>query len=151
MKNARTLLAALTASHTFRPLSQHRCYRRYLDLLPERFRRAIAFVTVKNDRLMIALSHPGYKMELHYNQELLKSLLSSLIEQRPECAFMQAKEVVIFTSRYHTPNPAANSEETIPRYRELGRGDFELPEGPEDLKESFRRIRERMRRKKESR
>jgi hypothetical protein len=82
----------------FRPLSSHACYRKFINLLPERFRRAFAFVYIRNETLFVALSHPGYKMELNYNKELLKSLLSTLGTHDEKCRFMSAREVVFFVS-----------------------------------------------------
>ncbi len=117
-------------------------------MLPERFRRGIAFVTVKNRRLMVALSHPGLKMELNYNQELLKSLLSSLIAAREECRFMEADEVVVFLSRYHRPSDEEASP-TDPRYSELAEGIFRVTTENEALRESLERIRDAIRRNRE--
>ena len=140
MKTAQSLLASLSSLHTFRPLSRHRCYRAYLAMLPPRFREAIAFVTVKNRRLMVALSHPGLKMELNYNQELLKSLLSTLLAHREECRFMEADEIVIFLSRYHQPRKDSEHS-TDPRYTELAEGTFPIDTRHEELRESLERIR----------
>ncbi|HFC03749.1 MAG TPA: DUF721 domain-containing protein [Nitratifractor salsuginis] len=148
MKTAQSLLASLVDTHTFRPLSQHRCYRKFLELLPPRFRQAIAFVTVKNRQLMVALSHPGYKMELNYNQDVLKSLLRTLMEARPDCAFMAADRIVIFHSKYHPMPGGSEKSETVPRYREAADGAFRLPESDPELREAFLRIREHIRRKR---
>jgi len=139
MKNSRAIVGSLIASSQFKPLRQHSCYRKFLDLLPPRFRGAIAFVTIKNRRLMVGLSHPGYKMELNYNQDLLKSLLSTLREHRPECAFMEAESIVFFLSRYHAPREEDRS--TVPRYRELATGEFSGPLRNEALRETFEAIR----------
>jgi hypothetical protein len=149
MKTAQTLMAALRASHPFRPLSQHRCYREFLRLLPPRLRRAIAFVTVKNGQLMVALSHPGFKMELNYNQDVLKSLLRAWVRERPECRFMEAEKVVVFLSRHHS-REEERDDSTIPRYHERAEGAFSLPEGDETLTRSFERIREWIRRNREA-
>ncbi|ADV45692.1 DciA family protein [Nitratifractor salsuginis] len=142
MKTARHLLASLCDTHAFRPLEQHRCTRRFLELLPPRFQQAIAFVTVKNRQLMVALSHPGYKMELNYNQDVLKSLLSTLIDTCPECRFMEADRIVIFPSKFHTgSNSSKEDEETVPHYSELATGTFRIPETDEPLRECFLKIR----------
>ena len=140
MKTARTLLASITSLHTFRPLSRHRCYRAFLEMLPARFRQGIAFVTVKNRRLMVALSHPGLKMELNYNRELLKGILSKLTAHREECRFMEADEVVVFLSRYHRPKDTAR-EPTVPRYTELAEGNFTAETENGELRETLERIR----------
>ncbi|WP_292658854.1 hypothetical protein [Nitratifractor sp.] len=149
MKTAQMLLASLVDTHRFRPLSQHHCYRKFLELLPPRFQEAIAFVTVKNRQLMVALSHPGYKMELNYNQDLLKSLLSSLIAQSPECAFMAADRIVIFASKYHPMPNEDSTDETVPRYAEAAVGEFRLPDADPRLRESFQKIRQLIRRHRE--
>ncbi|WP_456431509.1 DciA family protein [Nitratifractor sp.] len=115
----------------------------YLELLPPRFREAIAFVTVKNGQLMVALRHPGFKMELNYNQELLKSLLSTLIAHRRECAFMEARSVAIFLSRHHTPPGERPSSD--PGYSETATGDFPLSVHDRDLAGIFESIRSHIR------
>ncbi len=88
---------------------------------------------------MVGLSHPGYKMELNYNQELLKSLLSTLRAHRSECAFMEADEIVFFVSKYRR-RPEEESA-TVPRYSELATGSFETKLENPELAESFLRIR----------
>ena len=113
-------------------------------MLPPRFRRAIAFVTVKDSRLMVALTHPGFKMELNYNKDLLKSLLSTLIAHHEECRFMEAEEIVIFLSRYHQ-NDGHPAEETVPRYPERARGTFQAPVRHPEVAEILERIREEIR------
>ena len=148
MKESSSILASVLGASQFQPLRQHRCYRQFLELLPPRFRNAIAFVTVKNRRLMVGLSHPGYKMELNYNQELLKGLLSTLIRHRPECAFMEADRLVFFHSRYH---PLTNEDpDTVPHYRELARGEFQTLPEDEALRERFEKIRHWIRKNRES-
>ncbi len=148
MKESSAILASVLGASQFQPLRQHRCYRQFFELLPPRFRKAIAFVTVKNRQLMVGLSHPGYKMELNYNQELLKSLLSTLIRHRPECAFMKADRLVFFHSRYHPLK--AEDPRTVPRYRELARGDFQTLPEDEALRERFERIRHWIRKNREN-
>ncbi len=93
---------------------------------------------------MVGLRHPGYKMELNYNQELLKSLLSTLREHRPECAFMEAESVVLFASKYHPF--IEKTSETVPHYQELAIGEFEVLPSDERLRESFESIRRLIRR-----
>ena len=144
MKKSAAILEHLVDQSQFKPLRQHRCYRLFLDLLPPRFRHAIAFVTLKNRRLMVGLSHPGYKMELNYNQELLKSLLTTLRQHRPECAFMEAESVVLFHSRYHPFDKEIS--DTVPHYRELAEGTFTTLPSDEKLREHFESIRRHIRR-----
>ncbi len=150
MKNIQMLLSSLLDTHRFDPLSQHKCYRKFLELLPPRFQKAIAFVTVKNRQLMVALSHPGYKMELNYNKELLKSLLNNFIKVRSECNFMEADKIIIFQSKYHMPRVLKDIEDTIPYYKEMAVGDFKLPKSNPKLKELFSQIQEAIKHNREN-
>jgi len=150
MKTAQSLCASLVSSRHFRPLSQHRCIRMFLEMLPPRFRQAIAFVTVKESRLMVGLAHPGFKMELNYNQDLLKSLLTTLRAHHPECAFMQAEEIVIFHSRYHR-REASRIPETVPRYPERAKGRFEAQVEDPAVAEILERIRRQIQSRGEER
>ncbi len=140
MKNARTIISSLVGQTHFKSLTQHRCYKKYIQLMPPRFREAIAFMTVKNGNLMIALSHPGYKMELNYNKELLKSLLSTLVEHEEECAFMETEKIIIFVSGFHRAEEKISTE-TVPRYAERAKGDFSAEPSNGRLKEIFDKIR----------
>ncbi len=78
-------------------------------------------------------------MELNYNKDLLKSILSSFIRINSECAFMQVDKIVIFQSKYHTPQQV-DKQDTIPHYKELATGDFQLPQSNQKLKELFLKI-----------
>ena len=142
MKTTETILQSLTGQPQFRTLGRHRCYQRFMALLPPRFREAISFVYVRDFTLHVALRHPGYKMELNYNKELLKDLLATLTDNQPECASLRAKKVVLFTSRYAVSPPVQNARAaTIPYYYELAVGTFEDRSTHPDLRRQFERIR----------
>ena len=141
MKSAKTILGSLVEKHTFYSLSPHSCYKQFLDLLPPRFRQAIAFVTIRRGHLMVALSHPGYKMELYYNKELLKSLLSSLARHEKSCAFMrEVDDIVFFISKYHNPSSSATENNTVPHYSEQAEGNFSEELRNMELGDIFRNI-----------
>jgi len=142
MKTSQTILNTLTGHATFRPLSAHRCYGQFLGMLPPRFREAIGFVYVRNRTLHVALRHPGYKMELNYNQELLKSLLATLGEHQPECAHLRADRVVLFVSRYASSSvTGTDNEESVPYYTELAEGTFVNRTETPELHEQFEQLR----------
>ncbi len=145
MKTTRSILDALTGLPHFRTLEQHRCYQQYLRLLPPRFQAAIAFVYVRSATLHVALRHPGYKMELNYNQELLKSLLTTLIEHDAGCASLHADSVVLFVSKYAAPPASDADETTVPRYHELAEGIFEDHTSSPQLQTQFARLRSAIR------
>lgn len=136
MKSSKQILSLLTRQPQFGSLVQHTCYQKFMALLPPRFQQAIAFIYIKNRTLFIALSHPGYKMELNYNKELFKALLATVRQYAPECQEQLADTVVFFNSRHHTHEEPVH-QDTIPYYSELSGGNFEATLDDEALKEKF--------------
>jgi hypothetical protein len=123
-------------------LKQQECYRKFTTLLGKHLQNAIAFVYVKNRTLFVAVKHPGFKMELHYNRDLLKSVLTQLAAHDDKCSMLDAKEVIIFHSKYHPVRPKETGEETIPYYEELAKSEFEIQTEDEALKTQFEKIKE---------
>ncbi|MCF6205977.1 MAG: hypothetical protein L3J47_03665 [Sulfurovum sp.] len=121
-------------------LKQQECYRKFIRLLGRHLQNAIAFVYVKNQTLFVAVKHPGFKMELHYNRDLLKSVLTQLVTHEHTCAMLRADKVVIFHSRYHPVNEP--KEETVPHYEELAKSEFDICTEDEALKAQFEKIKE---------
>jgi len=109
--------------------------------LPPRFKQAIAFIYIKDNTLFLALSHPGYKMELNYNKDLFKSLLETVQKYAPECTKYQADSVVVFNSKFHTPKNEDRAD-TIPYYNELSSGEFWMEFDDDKLREKFEKSRE---------
>ncbi|MEA3418594.1 MAG: hypothetical protein U9Q90_04265 [Campylobacterota bacterium] len=143
MKNARSILSHLTHQPQFRSLRKQSCYRKFIHLLPPKFQQAIAFVYIDKATLFIALSHPGYKMELNYNRDLLKSVLTMMGEHDPECSEMKAEKVVIFNSKYHSSVPKEHPS-TDPKYTELAKADFTVQTDDVTLREKFEIIKKRI-------
>jgi hypothetical protein len=123
-------------------LKQQECYRKFTALLGKHLQNAIAFVYVKNRTLFVAVRHPGFKMELHYNRDLLKSVLTQLVSHDDKCRMLDAKEVVIFHSKYHPVNTKKPEQETIPYYEELAKSEFVIRTEDEALKAQFEKIKE---------
>ena len=140
MKNVYTILSHLSQQPQFKYLKRHECYRKYIKLLGEKYQRAIAFVYVKNDTLYIAVTHPGFKMELNYNKEVLKEVLTQFISIEKNCDMLQASNVVIFHSKYHKLPTEAADNLTVPHYQELAEGDFEVQTTDPQLQEKFEKI-----------
>ena len=142
MKNAYEIISTISFKHQYKPLSRHICYRRFMELLPPRIRQAVSFIYVRNDKLFIALSHPGYKMELNYSKDVLKSLLTPFREQNPDCDFMRASDVAVFHSKYApVPDDEAARYASVPHYREAAKGEFPIPANSSHrLKERFEAI-----------
>lgn len=137
MKNAHSILSHLSQQPQFRYLKRHECYQKYIKLLGQKYQKAIAFIYIKNETLFVAVTHPGFKMELHYNRELLKALLTQLASLDKDCNMLQADKVVIFHSKYHKLPDEIQNEDTVPRYSELASSAFEIATEDEALKEKF--------------
>lgn len=139
MKNARSILSHLCCQPQFKSLSQYACYQKFIGLLAPKFQQAIAFVYIDKSTLFVALSHPGYKMELDYNKNLLKSLLVMLSKHDPQCSHLRAEHIVIFNSRFSV-QPQEDLHGTDPKYHEIARGDFEICTEDEELQKRFEMI-----------
>ena len=139
MKKASMILSHLSSQPQFKSLKRQECYGKFISLLSNKWQKAVAFVYMNDTTLFIAVKHPGFKMELNYNKDLLKSLLTQLASHDKSCEMMQAQNIVIFHSRYHPLEEEKTSYLSVPHYDERASGDFETPEDKE-LKEKFERI-----------
>lgn len=133
------ILSHLSSKPQFKSLKRQECYQKYINLLSQKWQKALAFVYIKDETLFIAVTHPGFKMELYYNRDLLKSLLTQLNTYDVACQEMTAKKVVVFHSKYYTMPEEKASLSTVPHYHERSSGTFDMPTD-KGLKESFERI-----------
>ncbi len=140
MKNASTILSHLTNQPQFRYLKQERCYKKYISLLSIKWQKAIAFIYIKNHTLFIAVTHPGFKMELNYNRDLLISLLKQLTSLDEACKIMQADKVAVFHSKYRSIVKEDASTSTIPYYNELSSSHFSIKSLDLELQKKFKQI-----------
>ena len=141
MKKASKILSHIRNLPEFKLLKSHYCYQKFISLLNPRFKKAIAFVYVRDDTLFVALSHPGFKMELNYNKDLLKSLLRMLAKSDEKCQNMTASKVVLFNSRHLSIIKEERIESTVPYYKEMALGEFTIESEDQDLIEAFSKIR----------
>lgn len=142
MKKASTILSHLSSQPQFRFLKQQYCYKKYLSLLTPKYQKAIAFIYIKEETLFIAVKHPGFKMELNYNRDLLKSVLTQLSEYDEACQNLIVEKVVIFHTKYHPLPPSTQDTSTIPYYAELASEDFLIKTDDPELKDKFMQIKE---------
>jgi hypothetical protein len=142
MKKASMILSHLSDQPQFKVLKQESCYKKYISLLGVKWQKAIAFIYIKNDTLFIAVTHPGFKMELNYNRDLLKSVLTQLSSLDPACKMMKADKVAIFHSKYRPVVKEVEKESTVPYYHELASSEFIINGQDEDLKKKFEAIKE---------
>ncbi len=141
MEKVSSILSHLTHQPQFKFLLKHTCYQKFIQILPTKFKKAIAFVYIDNNTLFVALSHPGYKMELNYNKDLLKSLLNMMGTHNPDCKQLSANSVIIFNSKFHNSTPKA-TKPTDPKYRELSSGEFKIHSDDTQLIDKFKQIKE---------
>lgn len=141
MKNANTILSHISSQPQFRSLKKQECYSKYIKLLSPKWQKAIAFIYVKEQTLFVATTHPGFKMELNYNRDLLKSILTNLTTIDENCSTLSANKVVIFHSKFHNVPQVKVDSSTVPHYKEQSMAQFNLPTDIE-LKEKFQKIKD---------
>ena len=143
MKKVNEILNTVKRKAYFKDIHKYSCYNKLLALMPTRFAKAIAFFYIKNNTLFGALSHPGYKMELNYNKDLINNLLIQLTIIDLDCAdvFKDVRKIEFFVSKFHTVAPKIYTN-TIPRYRELAKGDFSINVKDRDISELLNKIRD---------
>ena len=144
MKKASSILSHLSSQPQFKFLKQQICYKKYISLLTPKYQKAIAFIYIKDDTLFIAVTHPGFKMELNYNRDLLKSILTQLQSHESECKMMQASKVIVFHSKYHPMEKKEEDISTVPYYNELASSEFEIQSDDEDIITKFEQIKEQI-------
>ncbi len=140
MKQAYTILSHLQSLPQFKLLKSHYCYRKFISLLNPRFQKAIAFVYIRDDTLFVALSHPGFKMEMGYNKELLLTLLDILAKQDEKCQQLKATKVVLFNSKQLSTLNNKKLYESVPHYHEMALGEFTIESEDKELLEAFSNI-----------
>ena len=141
MKQANTILSHIQSLPQFKLLKSHYCYQKFISLLNPRFQKAIAFVYIKDETLFVALSHPGFKMEMNYNKELLLSLLDILAKQDEKCQRLKAKKVVLFNSKHISIIKEEQIESTVPHYQEMALGEFTIESEDKELIKAFEAVR----------
>jgi hypothetical protein len=142
MKTPSSILANILHRPEFKKVNSGYCFDKFLLLLPPKFQKAIAFVYVKNATLFVALSHPGFKMELNYNKAMLKTLYEMLQKNDPRCKELQeVLEVVIFNSnKISIVKKQEVVEDTVPHYHEEATGEFSVELEDSELIDKFNSI-----------
>jgi hypothetical protein len=139
MKTSTNILTLLKGDPMFGSLGRHKCYEKFINMLPPRFGRGIAFVYLRDDTLHVSLSHPGYKMELDLNKKLLLELFKTLTDNDPDCQEIKAGKIIIFNTKYRSPESAKETN-SIPHYSEMATGEFDDHTDDPRLKAQFDRL-----------
>ena len=141
MKNANTILSHIRSLPQFKLLKKQYCYQKFIASLAPRFKKAIAFVYVRDKTLFIALSHPGFKAELHYNKDSLKDVLNMLAYLDKKCQTLKASKVVLFNSKHLSIIKKEKIKSMVPYYKEHSLGTFKIESEDKEMIEAFENIR----------
>ncbi len=142
MKKVSIILSHLANQPQFKYLKQESCHKKYISLLSVKWQKAIAFIYIKNNTLFIAVTHPGFKMELNYNKDLLITLLNQLSTLDKSCKKMSAESIVVFHSKYRSIEKEKEKEKTVPYYNESASIDFKIMSDDTELKDKFKKIKQ---------
>ncbi|CAA6822637.1 MAG: Unknown protein [uncultured Sulfurovum sp.] len=140
MKQANTILSHIQNLPQFKLLKRHYCYQKFISILSPKFQKAIAFIFIRDDTLFVALSHPGFKMELNYNKDLLKSLVTLLSQQDKKCQNMHVSKVVLFNAKNHQFVKKVSTYNSIPYYEEMALGEFSIQSEDAELINAFNNV-----------
>jgi len=140
MKKASLILSQLGNLPQFKLLKQQECYKKYISLLGAKWQKAIAFVYVRDNTLFVAVKHPGFKMELNYNRDLLKSVLTQLSTLDKACSGLKADKVAIFHSKYRSVLQEKPLPDTVPHYHELASREFPVLSDDQEIKKRFEEL-----------
>jgi hypothetical protein len=140
MKQANTILSHIQSLPQFKLLKSHYCYAKFISILNPKFQKAIAFVYVRDETLFVALSHPGFKMELNMNKDLLLNLLGILAKQEEKCQQLKASKVVLFNSKHLSILKEKKIEDTEPHYQEMALGEFSIESDDPNIVEAFNKV-----------
>ena len=142
MKSANSIISHITNLPQFKLLKRYYCYQKFISILNPRFKKAIAFVYVRDDTLFVALSHPGFKMEMNYNKDIFKNLLDMLTKMDEKCQNMVASKVVLFNSKNHIFSQEKPAYNSVPHYQEMALGEFTVVSEDKELQDAFEKIRQ---------
>jgi hypothetical protein len=141
MKPAYAIISHIQSLPQFKKLKKHYCYKKFVASLAPKFQKAIAFVYVRDQTLFIALSHPGFKMELHYSKDLFRDVLNFLTQVDTKCQALKVSKVVLFNSKQLSITKERKIVSTVPHYKERSLGDFEIKSQDKDIINIFEKIR----------
>ena len=142
MKKASDIISHIGSLPPFRLLKRYYCYQKFVSSLNPSFQKAIAFVYVKDETLYVALSHPGFKMEMNYQKEILLSILDILAKQDEKCQHLKAQKVIFFNSKHISIIKKKKIESTVPHYKEMALGEFSIESQDSEIVKAFEAVKE---------
>ncbi|HEC1545246.1 TPA: hypothetical protein R1X56_000105 [Campylobacter upsaliensis] len=144
IKTATNVIVEMANQPHYTPLKHLFYYKDFLLLMPEKHRRHIAKIFIKNDTLnIITLNHIGYQ-ELNHDdsKNYIKILIKLYAKENPNSKFIDVKNLRIFSQRYEKTKPKLeNSPKKIRPYIELSLGKFKNPFENKTLYDKFEALR----------
>ncbi len=122
-------------------LSTTGCFEKIVSILPPTLRDGVSFVYQKNRVLFFALKHPGIKMELDYNHNLIKSLLNKIKTIDKNCADIEIDQIKSFVTYKAKNKEKLFSYSCDNNFYEKSKGEFKNLANNSTLKEEFEEIR----------
>ena len=140
MKKANSIISHIRSLPQFKLLKSHYCYQKFISSLSPKLQKAIAFVYVRDNTLFVALSHPGFKMELNYSKDILRDILNILVQTDKKCQALRASKVVLFNSKYLSIIKEKKVISTVPYYKEASLGKFNIQSEDREVINAFKKI-----------
>ena len=148
MKQAHTIISHIKSLPQFKKLQIHHCYKKFIASLAPKHKKGIAFVYVREHKLFVALSHPGFKMELHYNKDILKDVLNMLTQVDNRCKALRVSDVILFNAKHLSITKDKPPEDTVPHYKERSLGEFKIESQDRDIIQLFEEIKSSIKRQR---
>jgi hypothetical protein len=138
MKTVNQIISHIVKKPQYQKISSKRCFMKVIKLLPPHLSRAVLFTYTKNKTLFIVLNHPGLKMEFHYKDNLIKSLLKQIKSIDIDCQNMEdIRDIKYFVSnKIEKKSPPAKPL----TFKEKASGDFSILTENKKLYELFQKI-----------
>jgi len=142
MKTVNQIISHIVSKPLYSKISKKRCFMKVVKLLPPHLARAVVFTYTRNQTLFIALNHPGLKMEFHYKDNLIKSLLKQVKMVDESCHDMEEVRAI----KYFVTHQKLEKDVEVPRleYREKSSGNFSIMTKNRELFTLFERIKKQI-------
>ena len=138
MKNINSIVSHILTKPQYSKINQKKCFMKVMNTLPLHLKNAVLFTYIRGSTLFIVLNHPGLKMEFHYKDNLIKSLLKQIKLIDKDCQNMQD----ITNIKYFVTNKIKkkNTKPVKLSYKERATGNFEILSKNKELKKIFEKI-----------
>ena len=141
MKDSKTIINQFINKPHNKKIKQKRCLEKLRSLLPKHLANGISFMYIKNSSLFLALNHPGIKMELNYNHNLIKDLLNKIKDFDKDCQNLTVNNIKPFVSNMTFIDNKIEIDTTC-KYEERAKGDFKIETENKKLQDIFQKIKE---------